>query len=119
MELGKILFISKESPYQQEKTTTLINMALAARDEGHQVVIFMYMDGVYGPFREQHLEKGKPISELFSELIKKGAEIHLCGECVNTRGLKEGQDFIEGVNIGGLYTGLVVPLEGADRVINL
>ncbi len=117
--MGKIVFISKESPYQQEKTTTLINMALAALEEGHQVVIFMYMDGVYGPFREQHLKKGKTISKYFSELIEKGAEIHLCSECVNTRGLKEDRDFIKGVNIGGLYVGLVVPLEEADRVINL
>ncbi len=117
-KLGTILFISKESPYQKENTSTLINMALAAQQEGHNVKIFMYMDGVYGPYKEQHLESGKTFSELFSDLIKNGAEIQLCSECVKTRGLTK-EDLIEGVVVGGLFKGLAIPLEEADRIINL
>ncbi|MHA1145380.1 MAG: DsrE family protein [Candidatus Helarchaeota archaeon] len=116
--MGKIVFISKETPYQHEKTSTLINMATAALQEGHEVSIFMYMDGVYGPFREQHLEKGKTFSQLFAELIKNGAVISLCSECVKTRGLSK-DDLIEGVKIGGIYSGLALPLEEADRIISL
>ena len=117
--MGTILLICKESPYQKEKTSTLINIAFAAQQEGHKVIIFMYMDGVYSPFREQHIEKGKTISQLLSELIQNGAEINLCGECVKTRGLRAEGDFIEGIKIGGLLEGLAFPLESADRVINL
>ena len=117
--MGTILFICKESPYQLEKTTTLINMAFAAQQEGHDVKIFMYMDGVYSPFREQHLETGKTISQLLSDLIQNGAEVNLCGECVKTRGLRKDGDFIEGIKVGGLLEGLAYTLETADRVINL
>jgi len=118
IKMGTILFISKEAPYQKENTSTLINMAMAAQQEGHKVKIFMYMDGIYGPFREQHLESGKTFSELFSDLIKNGAEIQLCGECVKTRGLTS-EHLIEGVVVGGLLKGFTEPLEEADRIINL
>ncbi|MHA1269892.1 MAG: DsrE/DsrF/TusD sulfur relay family protein [Candidatus Helarchaeota archaeon] len=118
--MGTILFISKETPYQTENTTTLINMAKAAQDEGHKVIIFMYMDGIYGALKGQFLEKGKAISEIFKKLIENGAEINLCNVCVKTRGFNEKDgNFIEGVKIGGLFKGLTISMEQADRVISL
>lgn len=96
-------FLLTTGPYQVQNYETLAKTAEAALDKGHQVKIFMYLDGVYNPIKLQTFPDLDILpKDRLQTLLEKGAEVIACGICVNARGLEGGKDFLEGVKIGGL-----------------
>lgn len=96
-------FLLTTGPYQVQNYETLTKTAEAALDKGHQVKIFMYLDGVYNPIKLQTFPDLDILpKDRLQTLLEKGAEVIACGICVNARGLEGGKDFLEGVKVGGL-----------------
>ena len=80
-----ILFFS--GPYQSQAPATVIELANAALDKGHEVQIFCYMDAVNSVLENQKKIEGIfNIEEGFDNIVKKGAIIRLCALCLLVRG---------------------------------
>ena len=80
-----ILFFS--GPYQTQAAETVVKLADAALNKGHDVRIFCYMDAVNAVLENQkeidgifNIEKG------FKEILEKGATVRLCNLCLLVRG---------------------------------
>lgn len=80
-----ILFFN--GPYQAQASETVIKLAEAALDKGHEVRIFCYMDAVNALLENQKAIEGIfNIEEGFREILNKGATVRLCNLCLLVRG---------------------------------
>ena len=80
-----ILFFS--GPYQTQAPETVVRLANAALDKGHEVRVFCYMDAVNALLENQKKIEGIfNIEEGFKEILKKGATVRLCNLCLLVRG---------------------------------
>jgi sulfur relay (sulfurtransferase) complex TusBCD TusD component (DsrE family) len=77
MKLGILLTTNPEN----ENTNTVIEISKVARDEGHEVSIFLMYDGVYNVNKKE-----------FADLVEKGVDIAICAFNAEQRtvGKKEG-----------------------------
>lgn len=101
--MAKIGFLLRTGPYQHQNYDTVYNLAKAALEKGHQVQIFMYLDGVYNLIKFQKFSEMSILpKDKFTELVQMRAKILACGTCTNARGLENGRDFIGGVKVGGM-----------------
>ena len=53
---GKLLLFLSDSPFQHESVDNAIEISEAALEKGHEVNIFLMMDGVYNPVNSQNGE---------------------------------------------------------------
>ncbi|MCL5264980.1 MAG: DsrE family protein [Chloroflexi bacterium] len=96
-------FLLTLGPFQFENWDTAASLAEAALDKGHEVRMFLYLDGVYNPVKLQTFPDLDVMpKDRFAALASRGAKIIACGICVNARGLEKGKDYVEGVKVGGL-----------------
>lgn len=80
-----ILFFS--GPYQTQAPETVVRLANAALDKGHEVRVFCYMDAVNALLENQKKIEGIfNIEEGFKEILNKGATVRLCNLCLLVRG---------------------------------
>jgi tRNA 2-thiouridine synthesizing protein D len=80
-----ILFFA--GPYQAQAPETVVKLANAALDKGHNVRIFCYMDAVNAVLENQKKIEGIfNIEEGFKEILDKGATVRLCNLCLLVRG---------------------------------
>lgn len=80
-----ILFFA--GPYQAQASETVVKLASAALDKGHEVRIFCYMDAVNAVLENQKKVEGiYNIEEGFREILDKGATVRLCNLCLLVRG---------------------------------
>ena len=115
----KLLILLCDSPFQHETVDHAIEIANAAIDKGHEVCIYLMMDGVYTPVKSQN---GEPfnmssVSERLQSLMAKGAEISNCRVCMEIRGVTS-ESSPEGVDVGGIFD-LSEMLVEADVVLSL
>ncbi len=117
--MAKIGMLLTLGPFQFENWDTAVSIAEAALDKGHEVQMFLYLDGVYNPVNHQTFPD-LPVmpKDRFAGLVAKGAKIIACGICVNARGLEKGKEFIEGVRVGGLPDFAEI-VGDVDRLITL
>ena len=102
--MGRMMMLLCESPFQNESVDHVLGLSKAAIAKGHDVDIYLMMDGVYGPVTSQ---SGEPfhmdsVSDSFKELVELGVTISGCRVCMELRGVKEGM-IPEGVDIGGIF----------------
>lgn len=108
-----------QSPLQHQQAETAYGLASAALDQGHQVAIFCYMDGVFGPMRDQDFPDALMLPrEQFSVLLERGVSVMCCGLCVNGRGLDARTAFLDGVAVG-MLPDLANLVSDCDRVVSL
>lgn len=82
--LGILFF---DGPYQAQASETVVKLADAALEKGHEVRIFCYMDAVNALLENQkEIEGIFNIEEGFREILNKGATIRLCNLCLLVRG---------------------------------
>lgn len=101
---GKVMVIVLlDGPYISQYADIGYNMAKAALKIGYEVKIFLYMDGVHLPRKDQDPRALPNISLLFEELIKKGCEIKACIRCAAARGYVDESHYLEDVEITSVY----------------
>jgi len=117
--VSKFAIVLTQSPYQHQHEETAYGIADAALKKGHEVHIFCYIDGVYGPMKDQTFpDVTVHPRERFGSLIERGAKVMCCGLCVNARGIKGKEQYIDGVAIG-MLPDLADIVSDADRVVSL
>jgi tRNA 2-thiouridine synthesizing protein D len=115
---GKLLIFLCDSPFQHESVDQAYEIAQAALRKGHNVNIYLMMDGVYDPITSQN---GAPInmrsvSEKFADLMSKGVRITACRVCMEIRGVGE-KMLPKGFDVGGTFD-LSEMMSESDVVIN-
>ncbi len=119
--MGTIAFLILSSPYTFQGAHTLLQLANAALNKGHEITgIFFFVDGVYNAKKGVKVEDGSMEVNLpsgFETLAKKGVRIALCSACAEYRGIGE-QDVIKGAEMAGLAT-FSDFYEAADKVVVL
>ncbi|MDH5671082.1 MAG: DsrE family protein [Myxococcales bacterium] len=85
------LFILNDAPYGSERSYNGTRLANAlAKREGHRVRIFLMGDAAACARRGQHPPKGYYCLEtMLVAAAHRGAEIAVCGTCMDARGLSE------------------------------
>ncbi len=84
MKLGILLTTSPEN----ENTSTVISISRAAREQGHEVSIFLMYDGVYNVHKKE-----------FVELVDNGVNIAVCALNVEQRKVNR----VDGILFGSQY----------------
>lgn len=89
----KTLFILNDPPYGTERSFNGVRLANAlARIDGHEVRIFLMGDAALVANRGQKVPTGYYNLELMlGTVIKRGAQVAVCGTCLDARGLSEEQ----------------------------
>lgn len=101
---GKIMVIGLlDGPYISQYADIGYNIAKTALELGYDVKIFLYMDGVHLPRKDQNPRAFPNISWLFEELIKKGCEIKACIRCAAARGYVDESHYLNDVEITSVY----------------
>ncbi|MDO8673259.1 MAG: DsrE family protein [Dehalococcoidia bacterium] len=117
--MAKIGVLLTLGPFQFENSETAVSIAEAALDKGHEVQMFLYLDGVLNPIKHQTFpDLAAMPKDRFAGLVARGAKIIACGICVNARGLEKGKEYIEGVKVGGLPDFAEIVGE-VDRLVKL
>ena len=116
--MGKLLMVLSLTPFQSERVDHALNIASVSLDNGNEVTIFLFMDGVYNMTKTQKGEvfKVKPTSQRLVELMGKGAEVTCCRLCKELRGLEDLM-IPEGIEIKGVSY-LNDAITEADSVIS-
>lgn len=95
--MGSITIIINDAPYGNEKPWNALRLAKALVAIKQKVTIFLMGDAVILAKKGQQTPTGYyNLAQMLGELIVLGAEVRACGNCINSRGLKE-EDLVEGV----------------------
>jgi len=115
--MSSTLFILNDPPYGTERTYNGLRLAGAlSKREGEQVRVFLIGDGASAAKRGQHVPNGfYNIETMLHAVIKRGAEVGVCGSCMEARGVGEG-DLIEGTHKSSMEH-LADWTQAADRVL--
>ena len=114
MKLG--LMVTRP-PYTYQDIDTLYYLSKAAIERKHQVKIFLYIDSVIAANKDLNSSKERNLYQRMEELANLGAEIKICGVCVQFRGIKRDQLLPVG-ELEGL-PGLADMVNECDKFINL
>ena len=98
MKLGILLTSSPEN----ENANTVISISRSAREQGHEVSIFLMYDGVYNVHRKE-----------FAQLADKGVRIAVCALNAEQRSVQK----LEGILFGSQYDHACIAGE-VDRFIS-
>ena len=98
MKLGILLTSSPEN----ENTNTVISLSRSAREQGHDVSIFLMYDGVYNVHKRE-----------FAQLADKGVRIAVCALNAEQRSVQN----VEGILFGSQYDHACIAGE-VDRFIS-
>jgi uncharacterized protein involved in oxidation of intracellular sulfur len=117
--MSKMLILLCDSPFHHESVEHAIELTRNSIEKGHEVDIYLMMDGVYNPMISQsgepfHMES---ISDQIKKLVAMGAEISGCRVCMELRGMSE-VDLPPGIDIGGIFD-LSDSIAEADVVLSL
>jgi tRNA 2-thiouridine synthesizing protein D len=97
----KIGIMVRTGPYAQQNIDTALSLLSAAMDMGHQAALFLFEDGVINASSLMRPTGDRNIGERVRELAAKGAEVAICGQCANYRGLQK-EHLVEGVKRAGM-----------------
>ncbi len=99
-----ITFFLNDSPYGTEKSYNALRLAMATVKRGKAVRIFLFADSVFCGLKGQKTPDGYyNIEKMLIYLVRKKCEVHACGSCMETRGLKE-ESLAEGVLMSDIAT---------------
>ncbi len=114
MKLGLMLI---RPPYTYQDVDTAYHLAKAAISRKHEVKIFLYVDSVIAANKDIKSASERNLSKKLGELIELGAEVKICGVCVQFRGIKRDQ-LIEKGELEGL-PGLAELIKECDKFVSV
>lgn len=99
----KTLLILNDAPYGSERTYNGARLAGAlARQEGHEVRVFLIGDAVSAAHRQQKVPSGFYNLELMlGSVVARAGVIGVCGTCMDARGIAAG-DLMPGAHRSSL-----------------
>lgn len=114
MKLG---FLVTRPPYTYQDIDTLYYLSKVAIAKKHQVKIFLYVDSVIAVNKDLNSAGERNLYKKMDELAGLGAEIKICGVCVQFRGIKREQLLPKG-ELEGL-PGLADMVNECDKFVNI
>ncbi len=96
-----LTILLNRGPFVSEYADLAVKLALKARHKGHNVNLYLYVDGVWAP----HIRFEKPYSnvgQMLREALAKGVNVKICNRCAEARDVVAG-DVIEGIPLVGLF----------------
>ena len=112
----RFLFVVRAGPYAFQHTQTVVHLARAALDAGHEVSIFMAEDAVVAMNAECRTGDSINLTAALGDLQERGVQIQGCGACCLFRGQSR-QDLAEGMKMAGVAS-LAKMAGEADRVLS-
>lgn len=109
-----LTILLNRGPFVSEYADLAVKVALKARDKGHEVNLYCYVDGVWAP----HVKAEKPyenVGRLLREALEKGVSVKICARCADARDVTA-QDTIEGVPQVGLFD-FIDWMKRSDKVL--
>ena len=121
-----LTIVLTDGPYISEYAEIACKLAENALQRYH-VNIFLYLDAVHIPKKDQSPSFFTNAGELFSGLAEKGAVIRACARCAGARGYIPEAEIIEGSNCKDYFPGIRITslyelsemLSMSDKVISL
>lgn len=111
-----VTIIANDSPYGTEKTWNALRYASALMVKDVKVNVFFMADSVSTAKKGQKVPQGYyNLEQMFTDLIKRGAQVKLCGTCCNSRGLAQ-EELVDGAEIGKMLDLVDWTIE-SDKVI--
>ncbi|MFQ5800972.1 MAG: DsrE/DsrF/TusD sulfur relay family protein [Candidatus Hydrothermarchaeales archaeon] len=116
MSSDSLAIIANQAPYVGERAWNALRLGITALAKDIQVKIFLIDDGIYIARKRQSPPEGTPnLEELLKRAIDMGAEVKVCGTCVDSRGFApESEEF--GVCYIGKREGGLTPGDLIDGV---
>ena len=113
----KTLFILNDAPYGSERTYNGVRLAASlSKVEGEQAKVFLIGDAASCAKRGQKVPEGfYNLEVMLGRVVRSGAEIGVCGTCMDARGLAEAE-LIEGSHKSTLAE-LTTWTQWADKVL--
>ena len=96
-----LTILLNRGPYISEYADLALKVALKAREKGHNVNLYLYVDGPW----VAHIKAQKPYSnagQLLRQALEKGVQVKICNRCAEARDVTAG-DAIEGIPLVGLF----------------
>jgi sulfur relay (sulfurtransferase) complex TusBCD TusD component (DsrE family) len=109
-----LTILLNRGPFVSEYADLALKVAIKAREKGHQVNLYLYVDGVWAP----HVKAQKPyanVGQRLREAMKLGVNVKICNRCADARDVAAG-DVIEGIPLVGLFD-FTEWLRSSDRVL--
>jgi sulfur relay (sulfurtransferase) complex TusBCD TusD component (DsrE family) len=102
--LARLTILLCHSPFHHESVDEAMEIGSAALAKGHEVDLYLMMDGVYCAYTKQ---SGEPfnvetVHARLTDLMAKGGRVVLCRVCAELRGVSE-ENTPKGVEMGGLF----------------
>ena len=97
--MGKTLFILNDPPYGTERSYNALRLAGSLSErQGEEVKVFLIGDAASCAKAGQKVPQGYyNVETMLRAAARHGAEIGVCGSCMDARGLGEG-DLVEGLH---------------------
>lgn len=117
--MGNLLIVLSDTPFQSERVDHALNIAEVALDKGHEVSIFLFMDGVYNMISTQKGDAFNlvPVNARLRNLMENGAKVNCCRLCKELRGLVESVT-LNGIPASGISF-LNEAITEADSIISI
>jgi len=115
--MSRTLFILNDPPYGTERTFNSLRLAGAlSKRDGEELRVFLIGDAASAAKRGQHVPNGYyNVETMLRAVAKHGAEVGVCGTCMDARGLTEAE-LTEGTHRSTLEQ-LTDWTQWADRVL--
>lgn len=113
-----ILIIINDPPYGTEKAYNALRLAMALQKETEELKlrVFLLADSIGSALSDQTTPNGYyNLERMLRGVIRHGAEVSLCGTCIDARGLTEA-NFVDGATRGTMSQ-LAQWTAEADKVV--
>jgi sulfur relay (sulfurtransferase) complex TusBCD TusD component (DsrE family) len=102
--MARLTILLCNSPFHHESVDEVIEIGRATLARGHDLDLYLMMDGVYCAFTKQSgdLFNVEAVQTRLTDLIAKGGKVVLCRVCAELRGISE-ENTPKGVEMGGLF----------------
>jgi sulfur relay (sulfurtransferase) complex TusBCD TusD component (DsrE family) len=98
MKLGIMV---RTGPYSNQNIDTALRLLNAAMDTGYEAALFLFEDGVHNASSRMRPTGDRNIGEQVGALARRGADVAICGQCGNYRGLQK-ESLVDGVKRAGM-----------------